>query len=136
MKKIAAVLLACLLLTMTASAREFEEPDVIRCICYCIHGRTASGCDTRYGIVSGKKEWIGSVAELHQVNEDGSIGPFIGYFEFKDTGAGFDTDGDGIGDSIPSGESIDVWVDCKDEAYMWSDAFGNYVYMKIINGKG
>ena len=76
------------------------------------------------------------MAELHRINEDGSIGQFIGFFEFKDTGAGMDSDGDGYGDTIKNGKSVDVWFDTLDEAYMWRDAYGDYVYMKIIKGKG
>jgi 3D (Asp-Asp-Asp) domain-containing protein len=135
-RKLAAVCIALILLSADASAKEFEEPEVIRCTCYCEHGKTATGIKTRYGIISGKKEWLGCVAELHRINEDGSIGQFIGFFEFKDTGAGMDSDGDGIGDTIKNGKSVDVWVDTLEEAYMWRDAYGDYVYMKIIKGKG
>ena len=136
MKKIAAVCIALILLSADASAKEFEEPEVIRCTCYCEHGKTATGAVTDYGIISGKKEWLCCVAELHRINEDGSVGQFIGFFEFKDTGAGMDSDGDGYGDTIKNGKSVDVWVDSLDEAYMWRDAYGDYVYMKIIKGKG
>ncbi len=135
-KKIAAVCAAFMLFSLNARAEEFEEPEVIRCTCYCEHGKTATGAMADYGIIAGKKEWLGYVAELHQINEDGSIGQFIGFFEFKDTGAGMDSDGDGIGDTIKNGKSVDVWVDCLDEAYMWRDVYGDYVYMKIIKGKG
>ena len=136
-KKLAAVCIALILLSADASAKEdFEEPEVIRCTCYCEHGKTATGAKTDYGIISGKKEWLGCVAELHRINEDGSIGQFIGFFEFKDTGAGMDSDGDGYGDTIINGKSVDVWVDTLEEAYMWRDAYGDYVYIKIIKGKG
>ena len=135
-KKIAAVCAAFMLFSLNARAEEFDEPEKIRCTCYCEHGKTATGAKTDYGIISGKKEWLGCVAELHRINEDGSIGQLIGFFEFKDTGAGMDSDGDGKGDTIKNGKSVDVWVDCLDEAYMWRDAYGDYVYMKIIKGKG
>lgn len=74
MKKIAAVCIALILLSADVSAKEFEEPEVIRCTCYCEHGKTATGAVTDYGIISGKKEWLGCVAELHRINEDGSVG--------------------------------------------------------------
>ena len=64
----------------------FEELVRIRCTCYVEHGTTATGKKTRYGIVAGKKEWLGYTAELNAVNEDGFIGEFIGFFEFQDTG--------------------------------------------------
>lgn len=114
----------------------FEEVVKIRCTCYCEHGITASGQKTRYGIVAGKKDWLGCVATLYAINEDGSIGEFIGQFEFKDTGAGMDTDGDGKGDSIKNGQSIDVWINSLPEAYKWRDKYGDYVFIKIIRGEG
>lgn len=114
----------------------FEEVVKMRCTCYCEHGITASGQKTRYGIVAGKKDWLGCVATLYAINEDGSIGEFIGQFEFKDTGAGMDTDGDGKGDSIKNGQSIDVWIESLDAAYKWRDKYGDYVFIKIIRGEG
>ena len=114
----------------------FEEMVKIRCTCYCEHNKTAIGAKTHYGIAAGKKEWLGYVIELNAINPDGSVGQFIGFFELKDTGAGMDTDGDGIGDSIKDGQSIDIWLDSLEEAYMWRDTYGDYVYMKIIKGKG
>lgn len=114
----------------------YTESVRIRCTCYCEHGKTATGKKTRYGIVAGKKEWLGYTAELNAINEDGSLGEFIGYFEFQDTGAGMDTDGDGKGDSIINGQSIDVWINSLPEAYEWRDTYGDYVYMKLIKGEG
>lgn len=108
----------------------------IRCSCYCEHGKTATGAKTRYGIAAGKKEWLGYVAELNAINPDGSVGEFIGYFEFKDTGAGMDSDGDGKGDTIINGQSIDIWINSLPEAYKWRDKYGDYVYIKIVRGKG
>lgn len=114
----------------------FIEPVKIRCSCYCEHGKTATGAKTRYGIAAGKKEWLGYVAELNAINPDGSVGEFIGYFEFRDTGAGMDSDGDGKGDTIINGQSIDIWINSLPEAYKWRDKYGDYVYIKIVRGKG
>ena len=114
----------------------FSEPVKIRCTCYCEHGVTGTGKKTRYGIVAGRKEWLGYTAELNAINPDGSVGQFIGFFEFQDTGAGMDTDGDGKGDSIINGQSIDVWINSLPEAYKWRDKYGDYVYIKIIKARG
>lgn len=120
----------------TIQGNPFVEMAKIRCSCYCEHGVTASGRNTCYGIVAGKEEWLGYVCEVNKINEDGSVGEFVGYFEFCDTGAGMDMDGDGKGDSIKTGNSIDIWVESLDKAYEWRDEFGDYVYIKIINAKG
>lgn len=114
----------------------FKEPVKIRCTCYCEKGKTATGKKTRYGIVAGKKEWLGYTLEINAVKEDGSMGELIGLFEFQDTGAGMDTDGDGKGDSIINGQSIDVCVGSLSDAYEWRDTYGDYIYMKIIKSDG
>ena len=114
----------------------FGQPNQIRCTCYCVSGTTASGKQTRPYIVAGKREWLGCVAALYEVEEDGSMGNFIGYYEFLDTGAGIDTDGDGYGDTIINGESIDVWQPTYQDCVDWVAEHGDYVYMKIIRGEG
>lgn len=114
----------------------YYVPQKIRCTCYCEHKKTCTDVKPYYGVVAGKKEWLGLTCELNEVNPDGSIGPFIGFFEFKDTGAGMDSDGDGIGDTIKNGTSIDVWVNTLDEAYDWVGTYGDYVYIKLIEGDG
>ena len=47
-----------------------------------------------------------------------------------------DTDGDGKGDSIINGQSIDIWISSLNEAYAFRDRYGDYVYMTIIKAKG
>lgn len=114
----------------------FETPTKIRATVYTEHGTTASGAVTKYGTIAGKKDWLGCVAFLYKVNDDGSMGECIGLFEFKDTGAGFDTDGDGKGDSIKNGQSIDVWLEDDIETNLWLRDVGDYVYIFIVRGKG
>ena len=79
---------------------------------------------------------LGVVAEVNRVNPDGSVGEFIGFFEFRDTGAGMDSDGDGKGDTIINGTSIDIWVNSLEDAYAWVNEYGDYVYIKLIKAKG
>ena len=85
---------------------------------------------------NGKVEWLGKVGALYQVDEDGKLGDFIGYYEFLDTGAGIDLDGDGKGDSIRWGESIDIWQDSDASLKEWVKNYGDYVYLLLIDGKG
>lgn len=121
----------------SASALEgdpFNEPVKIRCTCYLDSGTTSSGAETRRGIIAGKKEWEGCVAALYEVNEDGSLGDFIGYFEILDTGYGIKTStGQG---TIQTGESIDVWQESEVSMNSWINNFGDHVYMKLIRGVG
>ena len=53
-----------------------------------------------------------------------------------DTGAGMDTDGDGKGDSIIKGKSIDVFRDTLGGTKAWIRTYGDYVYVKIIEAEG
>lgn len=107
-----------------------------RVTCYTEHGVTASGCETHYGICAGRKEDLGKVAALYTVGEDGQVGEFVGYYEFRDTGAGIDTDGDGKGDSIKKGLSIDIWQPSYDCALEWVQEYGDYLYIKYIDAQG
>ena len=122
--------------TIASSSNPYEVPTKIRCTCYTDHGTTASGKQTRNGIIAGKREWMGCAAALYDVNEDGSIGQFIGYYEVLDTGAGIDTDGDGHGDSIINGTSIDVWVPDDAAVREWQQEHGDYVAIYLIPGVG
>lgn len=122
-----------------AAASDQKLPDgmkKIRCSCYIEHGNTATGCYTRKEIAAGRVEDFYKVAAIYSIAEDGSIGDFLGYYEFRDTGAGMDSDGDGIGDTIRTGKSIDVWQPSMDSAKAWIRKYGDYVYIMIIDAKG
>ena len=108
----------------------------IRATCYCEPGITYSGAYTHEGIVAGRKCDLGDVAAIYAIDEDGGVGDFIGYFDFMDTGAGMDTDGDGKGDSIKKGKSIDVFRNNLADAKEWIRTYGDYVYVKIIEAEG
>lgn len=108
----------------------------IRATCYCEHGLTYSGAYTREGIIAGRKENIGDVAAIYAVAEDGGVGEFIGYFEVLDCGAGFDTDGDGKGDSTIKGKTIDVFRNNIDGVKSWIKRYGDFVYIKLIEAEG
>lgn len=132
MKKLGVLTIALVtLLNTKVYASDFATPQRIRCTCYTsTEGSiTASGDEVREGIVAGKREWMHSVAVLYDENMN-----LIGYFEFKDTGAGIDTDGDGKGDSIKNGKSIDVYRDTLQGCRDWIKMYGDYVYMQIIEG--
>ena len=144
----------CLMLTVIASTHAtgatkitvdnrnpYEQPILIRATCYTSNegAITYSGQEVRPGIVAGKKEWQGSVALLYSYEiVDGKpvIKDFIGMYEVLDTGAGIDTDGDGQGDTIPSGESIDIYQPTDHQVDEWIDKYGDYVLMMLVEGKG
>lgn len=60
----------------------------------------------------------------------------IGIYEVLDTGAGIDTDGDGNGDSIVNGQSIDIYQPTMHQAEEWIDEYGDYVMMMLVEGEG
>ena len=51
----------------------YKMPQPVRCTCYIEHGITASGIQTRNGIIAGRKEWLGMAAVLYEVKEDGTL---------------------------------------------------------------
>ena len=79
--------------------------------------------------MAGKEEWLGCMAVLYEVDEDGGIGDYIGYYEFLDTGYGIDG-------SLIDGTSIDVYCPTLDACYDWIGEHGDYVYVLIVDGKG
>ena len=109
----------------------FKEPVKIRCTCYIDDGITSSGQHTRPGIIAGKKEWEGCAVLLWSIDGD-----YIGIYEVLDTGSGIDTDGDGKGDSIRTGQSIDVWMPDMNAAREWISLYGDYVYMQLYEAEG
>lgn len=112
---------------------EYPKPVKMRCTCYTASegSVTASGQTVREGIVAAKREWIGCVAVIYDIDMN-----FIGYFEVLDTGNGMDTDGDGKGDSIKNGKSIDVYRDTYDRCVDWISEYGDYVYVQIVKAEG
>ena len=137
MKKVIALslMMAAVVATtpMIAKAQDLKQ---IRCTCYIEPGVTKSGHYTHEGVIAGRKEDLGKVAALYAVAEDGSVGEFIGYFDFYDTGAGIDTDGDGRGDSIKKGKSVDVFRETMTDAKKWIKTYGDYVYIQYIEAEG
>lgn len=127
---------AALSLSPITSSATGSELKKIRCTAYCEHGITYSGHETHKGVIAGRREDVGDVAALYAINPDGSLGPFIGYFDFYDIGAGSDTDGDGVGDSILKGLSVDVFRENISEVREFIKQYGDYVYIKIIEAEG
>lgn len=132
-------LLVCLISFMIfarpveASPGNFQK---IRCTCYITNGITKSGQETRDGIIAGKESDLGKVAAIYRYNSNDTVGEFIGYYEFLDTGEGIDTNDDGKGDSIEKGLSIDIWKEDMISVNDWIAEYGDYVYIKIIDAKG
>lgn len=118
-----------------------EEPTVMRVTCYTANeGATCStGVIPHFGVVAGTKEWEGKAVALYTFEYvDGMAVPVecVGLFTILDTGAGIDTDGDGQGDSIKNGQSLDVYVDTGTQAEEWISRYGDYLLVQIIDGEG
>lgn len=130
-KLLLTLLIMSLLLSKKVRAADFTTPTKIRCTCYTsTEGSvTASGEPVREGVLAGKRSWIGKTAILYDMDMN-----IIGIYEFKDTGAGIDTDGDGKGDTIKNGKSIDVYRDTMERCREWIKTYGDYVLLQIIEG--
>jgi len=98
---------------------------LIRCTGYIDVGHTRSGEWTRNGVVAGRYEWLGKKCKLYQKNQDGSVGEYIGTFEFLDTGYG-------INASLEKGTSIDVWHPSMESLEEWLKLYGDYVYIEFL----
>ena len=128
-----ASLVSCFPIRATATASELKQ---IRCTCYCEAGVTKSGHMTNDHTIAGRKEDLYNVAAIYAIADDGELGEFIGYFDFYDTGAGIDSDGDGKGDTIKTGKSVDIFRNSLDDCRSFAKEYGDYVYIKIIEAEG
>ena len=126
------IMLTLRLLTVNAEGIPPEEriggePFRAECTAYCNSGITASGKPTVEGLtLGGAPEWIGCMAVLYEVDDDGTIGDFIGLYEVMDTGWGRD------GDAL-RGETVDMFMEDYDACIQWGR---RDVYVQIIDGKG
>jgi hypothetical protein len=116
------------------------QPFKIRATCYTWTGnRCANGDYPVEGLsVAGKRSWLGKSLAIYEVAKDGSVGDFIGFFEFTDTGYGItktNSKGEKYG-TIQAGESIDIYRDTLDGCYEWIDKYSDYVYIQVIDAKG
>ncbi len=106
---------------------DYAMPRKIRCTCYVGGTVTATGKKPYFGIVAGKPEWYGHAVEMYRVNEDGSQGEFIGWFEVDDTGPN---------ELLENGKAIDLWQPTLEDANNWIAEYGDYVYIKLIDAEG
>lgn len=118
-----------------------KEPVVIRTTCYTARegSKCSSGVIAHEGVIAACKEWQGKAVALYTfeyVNGKPVPKECIGLYTVLDTGAGIDTDGDGKGDSIKNGESIDVYCNTLHEAEEFISRYGDYTLMILIDGEG
>lgn len=120
---------------------------------YCEPGKpTATGSYRQEGVVAASPEWIGATAAVYKVEEDGSIGAFIGYFPIADTGYGHSISAPGFNSEILKGQNIGTvetgltldfrqksYTECKRwmvETFTGHGSTGSEVYVQIIKGVG
>ena len=121
---------------IAATVEAADLPFVVNSTAYCnpAGNKTADGSDTIEGVtIAGKKEWLGCIAALYEIKEDGNVGDFIGYRTFTDTGYGVDSQlypGKG---TIETGETIDIYFDKYETAKRWGD---RKIYVQVIKGEG
>lgn len=110
-------------LSIPVNAGEETELTRVRCTCYLPTGnKTYSGVYPYEGIVAANKERLGQVAAIYTESLE-----FIGYFECKDIGGH---------KGLKNGTRIDIYRDSSESAKEWTRNYGDYVYIKWIEGKG
>lgn len=124
MKKITAILTTIIILTITSNAEPvFTEPVKMRVTCYAPTGNpTASGVMPYEGICAAKREWMGKVAVIYDMDMR-----LIGYFEIRDTGGH---------QRIKNGTSIDIYRDSLERCYEWVAEYGDHCYVQILEASG
>lgn len=102
---------------------------------------TSDGSRTIEGLTAaGAIEWRGCTLLVYECKDDGTIGPFIGYYILSDVGYGQDS---GIGKSkllknkskgtIELGKCIDIYMEDEEDCVQ----FGRQkVYIQVLKGEG
>lgn len=136
------VFIALLVFTFNSKADEasinpYGEPFKIRATCYTWTGNPCKNGNYPVGdlTLAGREEWLGKTCIMYAVNEDGGIGDFIGYFQFDDTGYGINVPDSDKG-TIQLGQSIDVYRNNMSSVKDWIHAYGDYVYIQVVDAKG
>lgn len=151
-------------MTQTLAASECSEimdcgveavgnPYLAQVTAYCEPGKTtATGSHKQEGIVAASPEWIGAVAAVYKVEDDGSIGAFLGYYPVEDTGYGHTIPVEGYNSVILKGKKIGtvetgLTLDFRQKSYgackRWMvETYTGYgstysqVWVQIIKGVG
>ncbi len=119
-----------------------EEPEVIavECTAYCDDVDCYGNATVEGLTCAGKREWLGCTVAIYERNSDGSVGDFIGFWEFRDVGYGQPTgrgesklkEGRSLG-TIEAGECIDIYIPTERACQEWGR---RKVYIQIINAVG
>lgn len=103
--------------------REVASVQPMEVTAYCYETTRCDGGAVRTGICAGKKDWYGKVAAIY-LDDNGSPGEFLGYFEILDTG------GD---ERIRNGTVLDIYIPDHDACI----EFGRQkVMVVLIDGEG
>ena len=100
------------------------EPQVyevrkMRVTCYAPTGNpTASGVMPFEGGCAGRRDWIGGVAIVYDLDMN-----YICTLQINDTGGH---------KRIKNGSSIDVYRDSLERCYEWVRQYGDYLYVQIV----
>lgn len=101
----------------------------MRVTCYYVNsGVTYSGTKPISGYTIGAcEDYLGCVAYIYAMNEDGSMGDFIKMGEILDTGSH---------ERIKSGKSLDIYFETEAQCKEWIKKHGDYCWVTIIDGRG
>lgn len=104
-----------------AEAKEDNEPQLVkmRVTCYAPTGNpTASGVMPFEGGCAAKRDWIGGVAVVYDLDMN-----YIGTFDINDCGGA---------KRLKNGTSIDIYRESLSRCYEWVRQYGDYLYVQII----
>lgn len=114
---------ACYHQVLAADKPEVALVQPMEATAYCYGTTRCDGGAVRTGICAGKKDWYGKVAAIY-LDDNGSLGEFLGYFEILDTG------GD---DRIKNGTVLDIYIPDYDACI----EFGRRkVIVLLVDGEG
>ena len=150
LKALSAAIVGMLLLTADQRPVQADNLIKVQVTCYCEPGITCTGSSKKDNIIASKREYLGYVAVVYHVADDGNVGDYIGTFPIDDIGYGAPT---GFGRSefygrdsagtVETGLTFDFRKPtnnaCREfmaETYTGEGTTGSEVYLKIVKGEG
>ena len=112
-----------IIVLIVSAEQVYTEPVKMRVTCYLPTGnKTADGTVPYEGICAARRDWIGKVAIVYDMDMR-----LIGFFEIRDTGGH---------KRIRDGSSIDIFRDNMDRANEWIAKYGDYCFVQIVEADG
>lgn len=152
-KRLSAVFVGVLLISVTPVRAEESQRIKIQVTCYAEPGAAYTGTERTNGVVASKVEWVGCAVNVWKVDGE-APGDFLGTWEILDIGYGHAMESSGFHSelkgyegqpvgTVETGLTLDfrqpdysACMDFMKETFTGGGSTGSEVYVQIVRGEG